>query len=49
MENVCSELRYLPDTRSLAKDDALLVLCELSYTNQDAVEVALVSAVLRNP
>ncbi|XP_053469828.1 protein jagged-2b isoform X1 [Ictalurus furcatus] len=41
VENVCSELRYLPATRNLAKDDALLVLCELSYSNQDAVEVAM--------
>ncbi|XP_060773694.1 protein jagged-2b isoform X4 [Neoarius graeffei] len=41
VENVCSELRYLPATRSLAKDNALLVLCELSYSNQDAVEVAM--------
>ncbi|XP_029589262.1 protein jagged-2b isoform X1 [Salmo trutta] len=41
VENICSELRYLPATRSLAKDHALLVLCDLSYTNQDAVEVAI--------
>ncbi|KAM6954021.1 protein jagged-2b [Aplochiton taeniatus] len=41
VENICSELRYLPDTRSLAKDHALLVLCDLSYSNQDAVEVAI--------
>lgn len=47
MENVCSELRYLPTTRNLAKDDALMVLCELSYSNQDAVEVAMVSKPLQ--
>ncbi|KAI2651913.1 Protein jagged-2 [Labeo rohita] len=41
LENVCSELRYMPATRSLAKDHALLVLCDLSYKNQDAVEVAI--------
>lgn len=46
VENICSELRYLPATRSLAKDHALLVLCDLSYTNQDAVEVAIVSPLL---
>uniref|UniRef100_A0A671NBW8 Delta-like protein n=1 Tax=Sinocyclocheilus anshuiensis TaxID=1608454 RepID=A0A671NBW8_9TELE len=41
VENVCSELRYMPATRSLAKDRTLLVLCDLSYKNQDAVEVAI--------
>ncbi|XP_043093030.1 protein jagged-2b isoform X1 [Puntigrus tetrazona] len=41
VENVCSELRYMPSTRSLAKDHTLLVLCDLSYKNQDAVEVAI--------
>uniref|UniRef100_A0A667ZZM7 Delta-like protein n=1 Tax=Myripristis murdjan TaxID=586833 RepID=A0A667ZZM7_9TELE len=43
VESICSELRYLPDTRSLAKDHALLLLCDLSHSNQDAVEVAIVS------
>ncbi|XP_035380216.1 protein jagged-2b isoform X1 [Electrophorus electricus] len=38
---VCSELRYLSAMRNLARDDALLVLCDLSYTSQDAVEVAI--------
>lgn len=41
MENICFELRYLPDTRGLAKDHALLLLCDLSHSNQDAVEVAI--------
>uniref|UniRef100_A0A3Q3BSN3 Delta-like protein n=1 Tax=Kryptolebias marmoratus TaxID=37003 RepID=A0A3Q3BSN3_KRYMA len=41
VEDICFELRYLPDTRSLAKDHALLLLCDLSHSNQDAVEVAL--------
>ncbi|KAL2082303.1 hypothetical protein ACEWY4_022121 [Coilia grayii] len=41
VENICAELRYLPVTRTLAKDHAFLVLCDLSYTNQDAVEVAI--------
>lgn len=41
VENICFELRYLPDTRSLAKDHALLLLCDLSHSNQDAVEVAI--------
>ncbi|KAM9703574.1 protein jagged-2b isoform 1-T1 [Menidia menidia] len=41
VEDICFELRYLPDTRGLAKDHALLLLCELSHSNQDAVEVAL--------
>ena len=43
VESICYELRYLPDTRSLAKDHALLLLCDLSHSNQDAVEVAIVS------
>ena len=43
VENICFELRYLPDTRSLAKDHALLLLCDLSFSNPDAVEVAIVS------
>lgn len=43
VENICYELRYLPDTRSLAKDHALLLLCDLSDSNQDAVDVAIVS------
>uniref|UniRef100_A0A3B5B479 Delta-like protein n=1 Tax=Stegastes partitus TaxID=144197 RepID=A0A3B5B479_9TELE len=41
VENICFELRYLPDTRSLARDHALLLLCDLSHSNQDAVEVAI--------
>ncbi|KAM7367654.1 hypothetical protein PAMP_013939 [Pampus punctatissimus] len=41
VENICFELRYLPDTRGLAKDHALLLLCDLSHSNQDAVEVAI--------
>ncbi|XP_042371842.1 protein jagged-2-like, partial [Plectropomus leopardus] len=41
VENICYELRYLPDTRSLAKDHALLLLCDLSQSNPDAVEVAI--------
>ncbi|TMS12228.1 Protein jagged-2 [Larimichthys crocea] len=41
VENICYELRYLPDTRSLAKDHALLLLCDLSHSNPDAVEVAI--------
>ncbi|KAF3850134.1 hypothetical protein F7725_019853 [Dissostichus mawsoni] len=41
VENICHELRYLPDTRGLAKDHSLLLLCDLSQSNQDAVEVAI--------
>uniref|UniRef100_A0A673CLG3 Delta-like protein n=1 Tax=Sphaeramia orbicularis TaxID=375764 RepID=A0A673CLG3_9TELE len=43
VENVCFELRYLPDTRSLATDHALLLLCDLSHSTPDAVEVAIVN------
>ncbi|KAM4529698.1 protein jagged-2b isoform 2-T2 [Fundulus diaphanus] len=41
VENICFELRYLPDTRRLAKDHDLLLLCDLSQSNPDAVEVAI--------
>ncbi|XP_029688534.1 protein jagged-2-like isoform X3 [Takifugu rubripes] len=41
VENVCSELRYLPVTHTLADERALLILCDLSYANSDAVEVAM--------
>nr|XP_057912610.1 protein jagged-2b isoform X1 [Doryrhamphus excisus] len=41
VENICFELRYLPDTRTLAKDHTLLLLCDLSHSTQDAVEVAI--------
>lgn len=44
MENICSELRYLPIAQTLAQDCTLLILCDLSYSNSDAVEVAMVSA-----
>uniref|UniRef100_A0AAX7VFF1 Delta-like protein n=1 Tax=Astatotilapia calliptera TaxID=8154 RepID=A0AAX7VFF1_ASTCA len=41
VENICSELRYLPVTRTLAEERALLILCDQSYSTSDAVEVAL--------
>ncbi|XP_078145607.1 protein jagged-2-like [Centroberyx gerrardi] len=41
VEKICSELRYLPVTQTLAKERALLILCDLSYSNSDAVEVAM--------
>lgn len=41
VENICSELRYLPVARTLAEERALLILCDLSYSTSDAVEVAM--------
>ncbi|MEQ2200383.1 hypothetical protein XENOCAPTIV_028470 [Xenoophorus captivus] len=41
VENICSELRYLPVTQTLAVDRALIILCDLSYSTRDAVEVAM--------
>uniref|UniRef100_H3CF43 Jagged canonical Notch ligand 2b n=1 Tax=Tetraodon nigroviridis TaxID=99883 RepID=H3CF43_TETNG len=41
VENICFELRYLPDTRRLATDHSLLLLCDLSHSNPDAVDVAI--------
>lgn len=43
VENICFELRYLNDTRGLARDHSLLLLCDLSHSNPDAVDVAIVS------
>ncbi|XP_019726321.1 protein jagged-2b isoform X2 [Hippocampus comes] len=41
VENICFELRYLPATRTSAKDHTLVLLCDLSHSSQDAVEVAI--------
>ncbi|XP_039217424.1 protein jagged-2 isoform X1 [Crotalus tigris] len=41
VENVCSEIRYLPATRSVSSERILLVLCDLSYSIENAVEVAV--------
>uniref|UniRef100_A0A8C9ZCH4 Delta-like protein n=1 Tax=Sander lucioperca TaxID=283035 RepID=A0A8C9ZCH4_SANLU len=41
VEKICSELRYFPVTRTLAEERALLILCDQSYSNSDAVEVAM--------
>lgn len=47
VENICSELRYLRVTQALAEERPLLVLCDRSYSNGDAVEVAMVSVTQR--
>lgn len=41
VESVCSELRSLPVTQTLAVDRELIILCDLSYSTKDAVEVAM--------
>ncbi|XP_062974199.1 protein jagged-2 [Elgaria multicarinata webbii] len=41
VENICSEIRYLPATRSVSSEKMLLVLCDLSYSIENAVEVAV--------
>ncbi|XP_069063428.1 protein jagged-2 isoform X1 [Pleurodeles waltl] len=41
VENICSEIRYLPATRTVSRDRLLVVLCDLSYTTEKAVEVAI--------
>uniref|UniRef100_A0A671QPS3 Delta-like protein n=1 Tax=Sinocyclocheilus anshuiensis TaxID=1608454 RepID=A0A671QPS3_9TELE len=43
-EGVCTELTYLPITRTLAKDHTLSILCDQSPSSQNAVEVAMVSS-----
>ncbi|XP_077179977.1 protein jagged-2 isoform X2 [Paroedura picta] len=41
VENICSEIRYLPVTRSVSSDRTLLLLCDPSYSIENAVEVAI--------
>ncbi|KAL8168862.1 UNVERIFIED_CONTAM: Protein jagged-2 [Gekko kuhli] len=41
VENICSEIRYLPATRSVSSDRMLLLLCDPSYSIENAVEVAI--------
>ncbi|XP_068110357.1 protein jagged-2 isoform X2 [Hyperolius riggenbachi] len=41
VENICSEIRYLPSIRTLSKDQQLIVLCDVSYSTEKAVEVAV--------
>ncbi|XP_041122035.1 protein jagged-2-like isoform X1 [Polyodon spathula] len=41
VENICTELKYLEATRMLAKERSLLVLCDISYSNENAIEVAI--------
>uniref|UniRef100_A0A8C6SIA1 Delta-like protein n=1 Tax=Neogobius melanostomus TaxID=47308 RepID=A0A8C6SIA1_9GOBI len=43
VEAICSELRFLPVTQSLAENRTLLILCEPSTSNSGAVEVAMVT------
>ncbi|KAJ3613018.1 hypothetical protein NHX12_019274, partial [Muraenolepis orangiensis] len=44
IEKICSELRFLPVTQTLARDRTLRILCDRSYSNEDAVEVAMEAA-----
>ncbi|XP_039598298.1 protein jagged-2b isoform X2 [Polypterus senegalus] len=41
VEGICTELRYLPETRMLATEKSLLMLCNLSHSNENAIEVAI--------
>ncbi|XP_018086122.1 protein jagged-2 isoform X2 [Xenopus laevis] len=42
VENICSEIRYLPAIRTLSKKEwELVVLCDVSYSMEKAIEVAL--------
>ncbi|XP_034051221.1 protein jagged-2-like isoform X2 [Thalassophryne amazonica] len=41
VENICSELRYLPVTKTLAEERGLLILCDLPYPNSDALNIAM--------
>ncbi|XP_043930303.1 protein jagged-2 [Protopterus annectens] len=44
VEKICSEIRYLPTTRSVAKEKTLLVFCDLSDSTENAVQVAVTYA-----
>ncbi|XP_040188234.1 protein jagged-2 isoform X2 [Rana temporaria] len=41
VENICSEIRYLPSIRTVSKDQQLVLLCDFSYSTEKAVEVAV--------
>ncbi|XP_032883412.1 protein jagged-2 isoform X2 [Amblyraja radiata] len=41
VEYICSELRYLPVLRGLSTERPLFVLCDLTNTSDNAVEVAM--------
>ncbi|TSV02076.1 Protein jagged-2 [Bagarius yarrelli] len=41
VDKICSELRYLPVSRTLAQDHTLFILCDQSQTGSNAVEVAM--------
>ncbi|CAI9570609.1 unnamed protein product, partial [Staurois parvus] len=41
VENICSEIRYLPSIRTVSKDQQLILLCDFSYSTEKAVEVAV--------
>ncbi|KAH0620314.1 hypothetical protein JD844_020560 [Phrynosoma platyrhinos] len=41
IDNICSEIRYLPATRSVSSEKMLLVLCDQAYSIENAVEVAV--------
>ncbi|KAE8586909.1 hypothetical protein XENTR_v10021796 [Xenopus tropicalis] len=43
VENVCSEIRYLPSLRTVSKERQLVVLCDVSSSMEKAIEVAIVS------
>ncbi|KAF5892721.1 protein jagged-2-like isoform X2, partial [Clarias magur] len=41
VDSICSELQYLPITRTLAQDHTLFILCDQSQSSSNAVEVAM--------
>ncbi|KAG8449317.1 hypothetical protein GDO86_016099, partial [Hymenochirus boettgeri] len=41
VENICSEIRYLPSIRTVSKERQLIVLCDESYSTEKAIEVAI--------
>ncbi|PIO27826.1 hypothetical protein AB205_0083720 [Aquarana catesbeiana] len=41
VENICSEIRYLPSIRTVSKDQQLILLCDFSYSTEKAIDVAV--------
>ncbi|XP_028905575.1 protein jagged-2 [Ornithorhynchus anatinus] len=41
VENICSDIRYLPAARTVSRERMLVVFCDLSHSTENAVEVAI--------
>ncbi|XP_063296241.1 protein jagged-2 isoform X1 [Pelobates fuscus] len=41
VENICSEIRYLPSVKTISRERQLVVLCDTSYSAEKAIDVAI--------